>query len=213
MSAKFNLLCDLIGLIEKRYDGNRSRLNLQGFCDRLHQKKNKFVEMVDKSPVEVILYLMAVLVKLIDDIESGKNKTYNRPGPTPRDSQKAKIVDMIMDRMIEEEREEQERVQRIMQAQISYAQAIASNLPQMLNQQPFPTTNNTNSPFQQSPFQGFATTTTQSSTYNPLSPPPNAHFLPKPISQIPPRKKTKRKPGRPKGSKNKPKNAKISKKH
>ena len=34
-SDKFKLLCSCIKLIERRYNGKRSRLNLQGFCDNI----------------------------------------------------------------------------------------------------------------------------------------------------------------------------------
>lgn len=224
MSAKFNLLCDVIGLIEKRYDGSRSRLNLRGYCDRLHQIRNKYIEMVEKAPVEVILYLMAVLAKLADDIEHGRNKSYENMGPSPKELQKAKIVDMIMDRMIEEEKDERERAQKMMQTQIAYAQMVAANLPQMLNGQmggqgtvnSFP--GMAGNPFQQPPFQqgfgpmggmyGFTTSTTTSTNQtpidNPLSPGKSTAFLPKPKPTSNETLK-KRKPGRPKGAKNKPK--------
>ena len=61
-SDKFKLLCSCISLIERRYDGKRSRLNLKGFCERINLRKPKYNEMVEKAPVEVILYLMEFLL-------------------------------------------------------------------------------------------------------------------------------------------------------
>jgi hypothetical protein len=131
-SDKFKLLCACINLIERRYDGKRSRLNLKGFCDRIHLRKQKYNEMVEKAPVEVILYLMGVLVKLIEDIENGKNKTFCREPEedATTDEDKQRILNMVMDRMVQEEREDQQRRQQMMQeqiqGQIQYATQVAS---------------------------------------------------------------------------------------
>ena len=146
-SDKFKLLCSCIRLIERRYDGKRSRLNLKGFCDRINLRRGKYNEMVEKAPVEIILYLMGVLVKLIEDIENGRNKSFyrdedkksskssneryeERDEDATTDEEKEKILNMVMDRMIQEEREERQRQQQLMQAQmqaqVQYATQMAS---------------------------------------------------------------------------------------
>lgn len=126
---KFKLLCACIGLIERRYDGKRSRLNLNGFCDRINLRKDKYNEMVEKAPVEVILYLMGVLVKLIEDIENGRNRSFNteKEEDATTDEDKERILNMVMDRMIQEEKEERQRQQQMMQAQVQYATMMAQN--------------------------------------------------------------------------------------
>lgn len=125
-SAKFKLLCCCIKMIERRYNGKRSRLNLTGFCDRIVLKKTKFNEMVDKAPVEVILYLMGVLVKLIEDIEDGNTSSLDNPDMEDEDlttdEEKERIIMMVMDRMLQEEQEER---QRMIQAQVQYATSMA----------------------------------------------------------------------------------------
>lgn len=215
MSLKFKLLCNFIHLIERRYDGVNTHTSLTGFCNRLYQQEDKFVEMVEKIPVEAILYLMAAFVKLADDVEHGRRPMHKFVPleliNTHKIAKRAEIMDLIMDRMIEEKKEERERAQRLMQTQIAYATTWAQqNMPSMFdtNNGPQPSINNSNAsarsgmeyqkndpaPFPEYEYEyekNNMDDVEQTYEYK-----PNTQPTPTPV---------KRKRGRPKGSKNKPK--------
>jgi hypothetical protein len=134
MAEKFKFICDIIRLIERRYNGKRSRLNLTGYANRLLLNEAKYTEMVEKASVEEILYLMAAITRHVENVEAGresvgdkkKKKDEKKKGPTKK--QREKFMHLIMARMAQEEQEEKDRKQNLVNAQIAYAQSYASNV-------------------------------------------------------------------------------------